>query len=147
MLEIGQLQQDEVGASYEVMAQLRSDIPEEEYVARVRSMMATEGYLLAALRQNGRVVGVAGYRYLTMLYCGKILSVDDLVVDESMRSVGVGKTLIRWLEDEANRHHCSQIQLISRVTRERAHRFYFRQKFGIECFHFRRILDRQSNLS
>jgi hypothetical protein len=29
------------------------------------------------------------------------------------------------------------VPLISRVVREEAHRFYFREGLGIECFHFR----------
>ena len=39
---------------------------------------------------------------------------------------------------------CSEVQLISRVTREQAHRFYFRQGFGIECFHFRAKVGEQT---
>jgi hypothetical protein len=44
------------------------------------------------------------------------------------------------LKSEGRALGCSQIQLISRVTREQAHRFYFRENFGIECFHFRATL-------
>ena len=35
------------------------------------------------------------------------------------------------------RRERSELQLVSRVTRERAHRFYFREGLEIACFHFR----------
>lgn len=54
-----------------------------------------------------------------------------------MRSRGYGAQLIARLKSEGRELGCSEIQLISRVTREQAHRFYFREGFGIECFHFR----------
>ena len=76
-----------------------------------------------------------------MLYCGRVLYVDDLVTDEGARSRGYGSRLIARLQDEAHAHGCSEIQLISNVKREAAHRFYFREGFGIECFHFRAELE------
>ncbi|HEX7112087.1 MAG TPA: GNAT family N-acetyltransferase, partial [Mizugakiibacter sp.] len=94
-------------------------------------------FRLAALVEDGAVRAVAGYRFLTMLYCGRILSVDDLVADERVRSRGYGARLLGWLKDEARAAGCAELQLISRVTREAAHRFYFREGLGIECFHFR----------
>ncbi|HET9439595.1 MAG TPA: GNAT family N-acetyltransferase [Longimicrobiales bacterium] len=65
---------------------------------------------------------------------------DDFVTDERARSSGYGKQLMDWLKTEAREHGCTELQLISRVTRERAHRFYFREGFSIECFHFRTTL-------
>jgi len=74
---------------------------------------------------------------MTTIYCGRMLYIDDLVCDETTRSQGHGSRLTNTLKDEARAHGCSEIQLISRVQREKAHRFYFREGFGIECFHFR----------
>lgn len=128
---------DEIGATFDVMAQLRPHLAREEYVPLVRSLMASDGFRLAALVDEGAVRAVAGYRYMNMLYCGRLLYIDDLVSDERVRSRGYGARLLDWLADQARRNGCSEVQLISRVIRERAHRFYFRQGFGIECFHFR----------
>ena len=54
-----------------------------------------------------------------------------------VRSRGYGRRMLDWLKTEARRHDCSELQLISRVVREQAHRFYLREGFGIECFQFR----------
>jgi GNAT superfamily N-acetyltransferase len=128
---------DEILATWDVMAQLRPHLPRDQYVATVRAMMDSDGYKLAALLDNGVVRAVAGYRYMTMLYCGRLLYVDDLVTDERVRSRGYGKQILDWLKAEAREHGCSELQLLSRVTREQAHRFYFREGLAIECFEFR----------
>lgn len=128
---------EQIAATYDVMRQLRPHLSHEEYVPTVRAMMASDGYRLAALTDAGAVRAVAGYRYMTMLYCGRLLYLDDLVSDEAARSRGYGRALLDWLKAEGRREGCTELQLISRTTREGAHRFYFREGFGIECFQFR----------
>lgn len=124
-------------ATSEVMRQLRPQVEGDRYLARIRELMAGDGYHLAALTEGGEVRAVAGYRIMDMLYCGRLLYVDDFVTDERVRSRGYGAQLLDWLKAEGRRLGCTEIQLISRVTREGAHRFYFRGGMGIECFHFR----------
>jgi GNAT superfamily N-acetyltransferase len=128
---------EQIAATFDVMHQLRPHLTREEYVPRVRAMMASDGFRLAALTDGGEVRAVAGYRYMNMLYCGRLLYLDDLVSDERARSRGYGKAMIDWLKEEGRREGCTELQLISRTTREGAHRFYFREGFGIECFQFR----------
>lgn len=130
----------EIAATWEVMRQLRPHIAREDYVPMVRRMMESDGYRLAALAEDGEVRAVAGFRYMTMLYCGRLLYLDDFVTDERVRSRGYGRRLLDWLKAEGRAAGCAEIQLISRVTREGAHRFYFREGLGIECFQFRAAL-------
>jgi GNAT superfamily N-acetyltransferase len=137
-MTIEQAETDEqIAATYDVMRQLRPHLTRDEYVPLVRGLMASDGFRLAALTDDGRVRAVAGYRIMSMLYCGRLLYLDDLVSDERARSRGYGKRLLDWLKEEGRREGCTELQLISRTTREGAHRFYFREGFGIECFHFR----------
>lgn len=131
---------EQIGATYDVMVQLRPHIARAEYVPFVQRLIANERFSLAALSDDGVVRAVAGYRVMEMLYCGRMMYIDDLVTDERVRSRGYGKALIDWLKAEARRLSCTEVQLISRVTREEAHRFYFREDFGIEAFHFRATL-------
>jgi GNAT superfamily N-acetyltransferase len=132
---------EEIAATFEVMRQLRPDLVVDRYVAQIRSLMNSEDLHLLAVTDEGAVRGVAAYRFMQMLYCGRLLYLDDLVVDERVRSRGYGARLLARLREEGRAQGCSEIQLISRVTREQAHRFYFREGFGIECFHFRTRLD------
>jgi GNAT superfamily N-acetyltransferase len=127
----------QIAATYDVMVQLRPHISRDQYVPFVQRLVANERFNLAALIDDGVVRAVAGYRVMEMLYCGRMMYIDDLVTDERVRSRGYGKVLLDWLKAEARAARCTEVQLISRVTREEAHRFYFREDFGIEAFHFR----------
>ena len=65
------------------------------------------------------------------------LHLDDVVVDSRYRRQGVGKEMMDWLEDVAAKEYgCVAITLDSRVNREGAHRFYFRENYAIVAFHF-----------
>lgn len=132
----------DIAATFDVMHQLRPHLERDAYVARVRRLMASDGLRVLALRDGGVVRAVGTYRMMDMLYRGKLMYVDDLVTDETVRSRGYGSRMIERLREEARASGCNEIQLISRTVREQAHRFYFREGFGIECFHFRLPLDR-----
>jgi GNAT superfamily N-acetyltransferase len=127
---------EQIAATHPVMRQLRPHIAPPDYLPTVRRMMETDRFRLAAALVDGRVRAVAGYRVMEMLYCGRILYVDDLVSDEAARSTGLGKALLDWLKAEGRRLGCAQIHLDSRVTRADAHRFYFREGVPILAFHF-----------
>jgi GNAT superfamily N-acetyltransferase len=127
-------------ATSEVMRQLRPHIATEDYLPTVRRMMASDKFCLAAVREGGVVRAVAGYRIMEMLYCGRILFVDDLITDEHTRSMGHGKRLLDWLQEEARAQNCDELHLDSGVHRASAHRFYFREGMTIGAFHFRKKL-------
>jgi ribosomal protein S18 acetylase RimI-like enzyme len=135
---------EDIEATFSVMHQLRPDLQKVSYLARIRALMRSDGLRIVVLRKDDAIVGVATYRLLDMLYCGRILIIDDLVVDENARSHGYGNLLLRQMKAEGMKHDCREVQLISRVTREAAHRFYFREGFGMECFHFRVRLDERA---
>jgi GNAT superfamily N-acetyltransferase len=127
---------EEILSTREVMLQLRPHIRPDDYLPTVRRMMESDGYRLVAASRDGAVRAVAGYRLMEMLYCGRLLYVDDLVSDENARSAGYGRALIEWLRNEARAHGCAEIHLDSGVQRKDAHRFYFRERFTIAGYHF-----------
>lgn len=131
---------EQIIATRAVMLDLRPNIIETDYLSTVRRMMRTDDYHLAALYEGETVRAVAGYRFTEMLYCGKILYVDDLNTDKQHRSEGHGQALMEWLKTEAKAAGCGQLHLDSGVQRESAHRFYFRERLTINCYHFRIIL-------
>src|SRR5687768_11807479 len=113
----------EIQETFALMVQLRPHLALDTYVSKVSSLMRTEGFRMTGLRSEDRLVALAGYRYMTTLYAGKTLFIDDLVVDAEHRGGGFGGQLLWWLEARARQDDCSQLHLISRVARERAHRF------------------------
>lgn len=125
----------EIADCYPVMAELRPHIARERFLPLVKSMHA-DGYRLACIRKDGRVVAVAGYRISTNLFYGRNLYVDDLVTAESERSQGHGKALLAWLRQLAVDEGCDALHLDSGVQRKDAHRFYLREGLELSSHHF-----------
>jgi GNAT superfamily N-acetyltransferase len=122
-------------ACYDVMAELRPHVAREEFLATVRAMQK-DGLKLACMREDGRVVAVAGYRLSTNLFCGRHLYVDDLVTADTERSKGHGKALLAWLRGVAVESGCDVFHLDSGVQRKRAHQFYLREGLELSSYHF-----------
>ena len=126
----------QTASTWPVMQQLRPHLDLERYLAMVARMRETEGFRLAAASVDGKIGAVAGFRVMEMLWCGRILYVDDLVTDEAMRSKGLGKALLTWLKDESRRLGRGEIHLDSGLQRVDAHRFYERESMEKKGFHF-----------
>ena len=142
-LRVGEALTDEdILATQTVMLDLRPHLAPGNYVSTVKRMMASDCYKLAAVWEDDVVRAVAGYRFMEMLYCGRILYVDDLNTDPRHRSRHIGKLLLDWLKDQALAAGCGQLHLDSGVQRETTHRFYFRERLTISAYHFRTLLER-----
>ena len=129
----------EIRECFDVMAQLRTHLKADEFVARVRRM-EREGFRLAALRDDDKVQAVAGFRIYENLVTGRQMYVDDLVTNNETRSRGHGAALLAWLADHARADGCVALELDSGTHRHDAHRFYFRERMRISSFHFIRAL-------
>lgn len=125
----------EINACHAVMAQLRPQYAQDEFLTQVQRQMK-HGYRLASLSAAGAVQAVAGFRLLENLAWGQFLYVDDLVTDQNSRSQGHGKSLLNWLNEHARRQGCAQLHLDSGAQRKDAHRFYLREGMMNAGFHF-----------
>lgn len=77
--EISLAQSDaDIEACFQVFSTLRPHIAYDDFLPQVRRQQA-QGYAIQALRDDGRIKSVAGFRLLENLARGKVLYVDDLV--------------------------------------------------------------------
>lgn len=60
---------------------------------------------------------------------GRVAQIENVVVDPSLQSRGIGEAMMRWAIDEARRRECFRVQLTSNKVRIRAHAFYRRLGF------------------
>ena len=130
---------NEIASCWEAMSLLRPMLNEEEFVEKIE-VMQKEGYVLLYILENDKAVSIAGYRFLTMLYCGKILYLDDLSTLETSRGKGYASILLNHIYEVARQHNCSSIQLDSGHTKTNAHKLYFKENFTINAFHFNKQL-------
>ncbi|MCA1053713.1 GNAT family N-acetyltransferase [Rossellomorea aquimaris] len=111
-------------AAYPVMKQLRNHLSQDQFIAIVKEATVSEGYKLAALYEEGRLVSVVGFMPMVTLYNGKFIWVCDLVTASDARSKGHGKKLLSHVESWANENGYPVISLSSGLQRADAHRFY-----------------------
>lgn len=130
----------EIEKCFDVMHELRPHLVKDKFVKTVREMQK-EGFKLAYLEVENKIVAVAGYRIYTNLHLGKHCYVDDLVTASEHRSKGYGDQLLAWVRDQAKQAGCSVLHLDSATYRTRAHKFYFGRGFTIASFHFAEELD------
>lgn len=128
---------EDIRRCFAVMQQLRPHLRDAgELLERARRQMRDAGWRLAFTEAGGKVAACAGFRVHEWLVSGRVLYVDDLVTDETMRSDGHGKALLDWLKDLARREDCAQLRLDSGTHRRQAHKFYFREGLTVQAFHF-----------
>jgi GNAT superfamily N-acetyltransferase len=126
---------EDITDCYDVIAELRPHVKREAFLPVVRAM-EQNGFRLAFIRNDSRVVAVAGYRVSTNLFYGKHLYVDDLVTSDAERSKGHGRVLLAWLRALALEQGCAAFHLDSGVQRKRAHAFYLREGMNLSSYHF-----------
>jgi GNAT superfamily N-acetyltransferase len=125
----------DIVSCFDTIHQLRSHLSLDEFLARVRRQQK-DGYRLACIVADGRVVATAGYRISEKLSCGRFLFVDDLVTEQSQRSRGYGAQLLSWLRMQAAAAGCSRLQLDTGVQRTDAQRFYEREGMDRVAYHY-----------
>lgn len=127
---------EEIARCFPVMRQLRTHFEDEKkFVEQVERQRAT-GFQIAFLEDAGVIRAVAGYRMAESLFAGRFCYVDDLVTDETTRSLGYGGALFDWLVAEARAASCKMFDLDSGVQRFAAHRFYLTKRMIISSHHF-----------
>ena len=126
----------EVARCFAVMRQLRTHLTDEEIFVEQVERQRADGFKIAFLEDEGGVRAVAGYRMSESLFAGRYCYVDDLVTDESARSLGYGGALFDWLVAESRAAGCKEFQLDSGVHRFAAHRFYLAKRMKIAAHHF-----------
>lgn len=133
-IDIARSEQEIIGC-YPVMAELRPHLSRDEFVPTVKRLAEVAGFRLAYLT-DGEVKAVAGFRVSEWLAGGRYLEVEDLVAKSGERSKGYGGELFDWLVAHARENGCSQVRLVSRVSRHDAHRFYVRKGMSLEAHYF-----------
>jgi GNAT superfamily N-acetyltransferase len=95
-----------------------------------------QGLRFTGAYAGGACRAVAGWRIVATTFCGRKLTVDDLVTAGTARSAGLGRALLTELHRRARTAGCHLLDLDSATHRTDAHRFYLRERMSIAAFHF-----------
>jgi GNAT superfamily N-acetyltransferase len=102
-----------------------------ERVAQMPSRMAGHVAFVASLNKTP-VAGIVGWIEASLIYeiqAPPYALITGLVVSEAHRSLGIGKRLCAKVEAWSREQGVTKIRVTSRISRERAHRFYLREGF------------------
>jgi GNAT superfamily N-acetyltransferase len=124
----------EILSCFSVLLLLRPHLKQEKFLTQVRRQQA-QSFQLVALRENGNVKSVIGFREAEFLIWGKIVYIDDLSTVDGGRGKGFAGKLLDWVITYAKEHQCSGVHLDTGYSRHVAHRFYLNRGFNIGCHH------------
>jgi GNAT superfamily N-acetyltransferase len=113
----------------EAMANLAGQLgykcTKEEIRKRLSDMQdATHYAVFVAELGGGQVAGWIGAHVFRSVELATCAEISGLIVDQDMRSRGIGKTLLDAAEAWARSIGCDVISVRSNVKRDRAHQFY-----------------------
>lgn len=121
----GLMQQLEGSAHGEVAAGLEN---------RFQEMLDLEHHALWVAEHQGRIVGlITANLRPTLWHAGPSALIDELVVDETARGLGVGRALIEVVVDWARSHSASEVEVSTERDNEAAQAFYRRCGFESEA--------------
>jgi ribosomal protein S18 acetylase RimI-like enzyme len=116
-----------------LLGQLGYTPDEAEFRRRFDSVLAAGGHRLIVTEEEGVVVGVLHVFERPALDKGCEAVVQALVVDDAMRSRGVGEALMREAEAWAAGRGLAATSLYTRVDRDRARAFYERIGYRLKA--------------
>jgi len=113
--------------------QLGYPVGTDELADRLRAVGAQDqAAVLVAADADDRPLGWIHVEMKRTLVAPLSAQVMGLVVEDATRSAGIGRELLRSAEAWAAARGCRRMLVGTRVTRERAHRFYQREGYAVE---------------
>lgn len=128
---------DEIASTHSVLQQIYEDLKEENFVINIQEMMAS-GYRMAGVFENKTCIGVVGIRIIHKIQFGKIIEIEDFMIDRAKRGIGVGKMLLRWVDWQALEFNCISIIGNLLTKRQESQKIFAREKFILEGFLFKK---------
>ena len=93
--------------------------------------MAAEGRVVLVAELGGAVIGCLSTSVMRVLHRpAPVGRISMMVVDEALRSRGIGTALVRAAEHTLAAQGCYMVEVTSNVRRIEAHRFY--ERLGYE---------------
>ncbi len=95
-------------------------------------MESYPNYKIYIARYNDKIVGTFSLSIMdNIAHMGQSSGlVEDVVVEKSMRSKGIGRKMMKYAMEICRKNNCYKMSLSSNLIRERAHKFY--EKLGFK---------------
>ena len=125
---------EEIESCFPVFHALRPHIRKENFLSQVLRQQE-QSYQVLALKHEGIIKSVAGFRFMESLAWGNILYIDDLSTLPDERYRGFASSLLDWLFDHAKSNNCQSVHLDTGYMRHTAHRLYLNKGLKLHGHH------------
>ncbi len=132
-LAIRRPRESDAAAIADQSAQLGYPVAVDELRQRLVAVGANDqAAVLVATDAADQVIGWVQVELRRTLVAPATAQIMALVVDEAARNAGVGRELLAAAEAWSLERGCHRVLVGTRVTRERAHRFYAREGYVLQ---------------
>lgn len=126
----------EILLAFEIIKQRYTHLDLEKFEQQISEMIKMNDFKMVGAFLDDKIIGIAGYWVLRMLYCGKYIQVSSFIVDEEKRGFGVGRKILLEVEKIGKELSCEKIVLDSYTENKKSHSLYYQSGFYIRGFHF-----------
>ena len=125
-MEIRKTKLEDLDSVFELLNELyENKIEYSKFTQKYKDSLEDSSFYGIVAIENNKVVGVLISRVINRLAKKKnILFIDDLIVNEKCRNIGIGKLLIQTATAYAISKDCGALELTSMIQNINAHRFY-----------------------
>lgn len=98
----------------------------EKSIEIYKEILQDDQYLIVVAKDNNKVIGSASGICCKCLAVGgsPFLVIEDVIINNDFRGKGVGKKVMKALDEFAKEKNCSYAILVSSDYRKEAHAFY-----------------------
>ncbi|MDP4090326.1 MAG: GNAT family N-acetyltransferase [Bacillota bacterium] len=116
-------------------------IPIEDSIRIYEEILRDNQYLILVAKDVDKIVGSILAVSCKCLSCGgdNFLVLEDVIVKEELRGKGIGKMLMKKIDEFAVANHCLYAIVVSSAHRKGAHKFYESVGFTDEVIGFRKF--------
>jgi GNAT superfamily N-acetyltransferase len=91
--------------------------------------------------EDGQVVAYLDLTFRkTLFHRGWTMIIEDLIVDEAYRGKGMGRRLVEFCEEAAQKKGCRAVELSSDFHRKETHLFWKALGYEAEAYQFRKVI-------
>ena len=142
-MEIRKIKLEDLDSVFELLNELyENKIDYSKFTQKYKESLEDSSFYGIVAIENNKVVGVLISRVINRLAKKKnILFIDDLIVNEKCRNIGIGKVLIQTATAYAISKDCGALELTSMIQNINAHRFYENNGFEKRQYKFKKSLN------
>jgi GNAT superfamily N-acetyltransferase len=116
--------------------QLNPSLTLQETKDYLIQMFEFEHYTCFGVFKESQLIGISSAWTTVRLYCGKQLEVDNVIIDPTIQSQGIGKLFFEYIETWAKDHDYKTIELNTYIQNAKSHKFYFNLGYSNLGLHF-----------